>query len=163
MLDEIREANLTYLILAQRLLREDRAEAMFRLGVSDAYTPWAGLPVSPVQRQSKPDSRQQEGRRGVHRAKRASKGMLFPACRVPQPMGPCLRRLRCRLREVCDGQRRQLPTIGSTAKSVSMPTAAAMLSADCTGHTIQCVSTPGMILDCQNGCTTVDPSRNRGG
>lgn len=35
MLDEIREANLTYLILAQRLLREDRAEAMFRLGISE--------------------------------------------------------------------------------------------------------------------------------
>ncbi len=35
MLEEIREANLTYLILAQRLLREDRAEAMFRLGVSE--------------------------------------------------------------------------------------------------------------------------------
>ena len=35
MLDEIREANLTYLILAQRLLREDRAEAQFRLGVSE--------------------------------------------------------------------------------------------------------------------------------
>lgn len=35
MLDEIREANLTYLILAQRLLREDRVEAMFRLGVSE--------------------------------------------------------------------------------------------------------------------------------
>jgi flagellar transcriptional activator FlhD len=35
MLDEIREANLTYLILAQRLLHNDRAEAMFRLGVSE--------------------------------------------------------------------------------------------------------------------------------
>ena len=35
MLDDIREANLTYLILAQRLIREDRSEAMFRLGVSE--------------------------------------------------------------------------------------------------------------------------------
>ena len=35
MLDDIREANLTYLILAQRLLQHDRAEAMFRLGVSE--------------------------------------------------------------------------------------------------------------------------------
>ena len=35
MLDDIREANLTYLILAQRLIHEDRAEAMFRLGVSE--------------------------------------------------------------------------------------------------------------------------------
>jgi flagellar transcriptional activator FlhD len=31
---EIRELNLSYLLLAQRLLREDRAMAMFRLGVS---------------------------------------------------------------------------------------------------------------------------------
>ncbi|MEP7205420.1 MAG: flagellar transcriptional regulator FlhD [Casimicrobiaceae bacterium] len=35
MLEDIREANLTYLILAQRLIREDRAEAMFRLGISE--------------------------------------------------------------------------------------------------------------------------------
>ena len=35
MLDDIREANLTYLILAQRLIREDRSEAMFRLGISE--------------------------------------------------------------------------------------------------------------------------------
>lgn len=35
LLDEIREANLTYLMLAQRLLREDRAEAMLRLGVGE--------------------------------------------------------------------------------------------------------------------------------
>ena len=35
LLDEIREANLSYLLLAQRLLREDRAEALYRLGVSD--------------------------------------------------------------------------------------------------------------------------------
>lgn len=34
-LNEIRELNLSYLVLAQRLIREDRAAAMFRLGVSD--------------------------------------------------------------------------------------------------------------------------------
>lgn len=31
--DEIREINLAYLMLAQRMLREDREAAMFRLGV----------------------------------------------------------------------------------------------------------------------------------
>ena len=35
LLNEIREANLSYLLLAQRLIREDRAEAMFRLGISE--------------------------------------------------------------------------------------------------------------------------------
>lgn len=35
LLDEIGEANMTYLILAQRLIRQDKAEAMFRLGVSE--------------------------------------------------------------------------------------------------------------------------------
>jgi flagellar transcriptional activator FlhD len=34
LLDEIREANMTYLILAQRMIRDDRDEALFRLGVS---------------------------------------------------------------------------------------------------------------------------------
>lgn len=34
-LNEIREINLSYLVLAQRLIREDRAAAMFRLGVSE--------------------------------------------------------------------------------------------------------------------------------
>jgi flagellar transcriptional activator FlhD len=33
LLDEIREINLAYLLLAQRLLRDDREAAMFRLGV----------------------------------------------------------------------------------------------------------------------------------
>lgn len=33
--EEIREANLTYLLLAQQLIRQDRAEALFRLGISD--------------------------------------------------------------------------------------------------------------------------------
>ena len=35
MLAEIREANLSYLILAQRMLRADRAQGMFRLGIGD--------------------------------------------------------------------------------------------------------------------------------
>jgi flagellar transcriptional activator FlhD len=35
MLAEIREANLTYLMLAQNLIRQDRAEAQFRLGLSE--------------------------------------------------------------------------------------------------------------------------------
>jgi flagellar transcriptional activator FlhD len=34
-LTEIREANLTYLMLAQNLIRKDKAEALFRLGMSD--------------------------------------------------------------------------------------------------------------------------------
>ncbi len=34
-LTEIREANLTYLMLAQNLIRMDRAEALFRLGMSE--------------------------------------------------------------------------------------------------------------------------------
>jgi flagellar transcriptional activator FlhD len=35
LLAEIREANLTYLMLAQSLIRRDRAEALFRLGLSE--------------------------------------------------------------------------------------------------------------------------------
>jgi flagellar transcriptional activator FlhD len=35
MLEEIREANLSYLILAQHLIRKDKAEALYRLGVSE--------------------------------------------------------------------------------------------------------------------------------
>ncbi|MFN7836142.1 MAG: flagellar transcriptional regulator FlhD [Burkholderiaceae bacterium] len=35
LLDEIRETNLSYMLLAQQLIREDRAEALFRLGVSE--------------------------------------------------------------------------------------------------------------------------------
>jgi flagellar transcriptional activator FlhD len=34
-LSEIREANLTYLMLAQNLIRQDKAEALFRLGMSE--------------------------------------------------------------------------------------------------------------------------------
>lgn len=33
-LSEIRDANLTYLMLAQRMIREDKASAIFRLGLS---------------------------------------------------------------------------------------------------------------------------------
>ena len=35
LLDEIREANLSYLVLAQHLIRKDRAEALYRLGISE--------------------------------------------------------------------------------------------------------------------------------
>lgn len=35
-LNEIREANLNYLILAQNLIRADREQALFRLGVTEA-------------------------------------------------------------------------------------------------------------------------------
>lgn len=34
-LAEIREANLTYLMLAQTLIRHDKAEAIFRLGINE--------------------------------------------------------------------------------------------------------------------------------
>jgi flagellar transcriptional activator FlhD len=35
MLSEIKEVNLSYLLLAQRLLREDKAMGMFRMGITD--------------------------------------------------------------------------------------------------------------------------------
>ena len=35
LLQDIREANMTYLILAQTMIRQDKAQAMFRLGVSE--------------------------------------------------------------------------------------------------------------------------------
>lgn len=35
MMAEIREANLTYLMLAQNLIRQDKAEAVFRLGLNE--------------------------------------------------------------------------------------------------------------------------------
>ena len=35
LLSEIREANLTYLMLAQTLIRKDKAEAVFRLGLNE--------------------------------------------------------------------------------------------------------------------------------
>jgi len=34
-LNEIREANLSYLLLAQNLIRTDRTEALYRLGISE--------------------------------------------------------------------------------------------------------------------------------
>lgn len=35
LLAEIREANLTYLMLAQQLIRQDKSEAVFRLGIGE--------------------------------------------------------------------------------------------------------------------------------
>jgi flagellar transcriptional activator FlhD len=35
LLDEIREANLTYLLLAQQMIRQDRPQALFRLGIGE--------------------------------------------------------------------------------------------------------------------------------
>jgi len=35
LLAEIREANLTYLILAQTMIRQDKPQALFRLGISE--------------------------------------------------------------------------------------------------------------------------------
>jgi flagellar transcriptional activator FlhD len=35
LLDEIRETNLSYLVLAQHLIRKDRPEALYRLGISE--------------------------------------------------------------------------------------------------------------------------------
>ncbi len=35
LMDQIREANLTYLMLAQQLIRADKAEAVYRLGISE--------------------------------------------------------------------------------------------------------------------------------
>ena len=45
---EIRDANLTYLMLAQNVIRRDKAEALFRLGISEES---AGLiaTLSPAQ------------------------------------------------------------------------------------------------------------------
>lgn len=42
MLDEIRDANLTYLMLAQRLIREDRAQALYRLGLTEEVADMIG-------------------------------------------------------------------------------------------------------------------------
>ncbi|RCS59359.1 flagellar transcriptional regulator FlhD [Parvibium lacunae] len=35
LIDEIREMNLSYLLLAQQMVRTDKAEAIFRLGISE--------------------------------------------------------------------------------------------------------------------------------
>ena len=45
---EIREANLTYLMLAQSLIRKDMAEAQFRLGISEESATMLGA-LSPTQ------------------------------------------------------------------------------------------------------------------
>jgi flagellar transcriptional activator FlhD len=47
-LSEIREANLTYLMLAQNLIRQDKAEALFRLGMSEEAADLIGS-LSPAQ------------------------------------------------------------------------------------------------------------------
>ena len=43
LLAEIREANLTYLMLAQNLLRKDRAEALYRLGLTEEAADLLGM------------------------------------------------------------------------------------------------------------------------
>lgn len=45
---EIREANLTYLMLAQSLIRRDKADAQFRLGISEEAADMLAL-LSPAQ------------------------------------------------------------------------------------------------------------------
>lgn len=48
MLNEIRDANLTYLMLAQNLIRHNKAEALFRLGLSEQAADMLAL-LSPAQ------------------------------------------------------------------------------------------------------------------
>ena len=45
---EIREANLSYLMLAQSLIRADREQALFRLGISEETADVIGM-LSPAQ------------------------------------------------------------------------------------------------------------------
>jgi flagellar transcriptional activator FlhD len=45
---EIREANLTYLMLAQNLIRKDKAAALFRLGISEESADLIAM-LSPLQ------------------------------------------------------------------------------------------------------------------
>ena len=47
-LSEIREANLSYLMLAQSLIRSDREQALFRLGISEDSAELIAL-LSPAQ------------------------------------------------------------------------------------------------------------------
>jgi flagellar transcriptional activator FlhD len=47
-LTEIREANLSYLMLAQSLIRADREQALYRLGISDDTATLIGT-LSPAQ------------------------------------------------------------------------------------------------------------------
>ncbi|GAB4212841.1 MAG: flagellar transcriptional regulator FlhD [Rhodoferax sp.] len=46
--NEIREANLTYLMLAQNVIRKDKAEALFRLGISEESADLIAM-LSPAQ------------------------------------------------------------------------------------------------------------------
>ncbi len=48
LLAEIREANATYLMLAQSLIRQDKPEALFRLGLSEEAADLIGM-LSPSQ------------------------------------------------------------------------------------------------------------------
>ena len=48
LLNEIREANMTYLMLAQNLIRQDKPEALFRLGMSEESADLIGA-LSPNQ------------------------------------------------------------------------------------------------------------------
>ena len=48
LLAEIREANMTYLMLAQNLIRQDKAQALFRLGMSEEAADLIGA-LSPAQ------------------------------------------------------------------------------------------------------------------
>ncbi|MEO7243413.1 MAG: flagellar transcriptional regulator FlhD [Variovorax sp.] len=48
MLEEIREANLTYLMLAQSLIRQDKPQALFRLGISEESADLIAM-LSPAQ------------------------------------------------------------------------------------------------------------------
>lgn len=48
LLADIREANLTYLMLAQSLIRQDKAQALFRLGMSEEAADLVGA-LSPAQ------------------------------------------------------------------------------------------------------------------
>jgi len=45
---EIRDANLTYLMLAQNLIRKDKSEALFRLGISEESADLIAV-LSPLQ------------------------------------------------------------------------------------------------------------------
>ena len=47
-LAEIKEANLTYLMLAQTLIRQDKAQALFRLGISEESADLLAM-LSPAQ------------------------------------------------------------------------------------------------------------------
>ncbi len=46
LLAEIREANLSYLMLAQNLIRKDRAQALYRLGISEEAAELLGMLTS---------------------------------------------------------------------------------------------------------------------